>query len=154
MSITAPDTSANMSIARNAKDLVTSIAQGGLTRSYGYNSNYYLTSVVNPETGTTTYGRDAAGNMTSRTVGASGTSTYTYDGQNRLTAVTYPGTTPSVTQTYSKTHKLKSVVSTAASRSYVYDANDNLISESVVIDGLTLTTGYGYNAIDQLASVT
>lgn len=154
MSITAPDTTANMSIARNTKDLVTSMSQGGLTRSYGYNSNYYLTSVTNPETGTTTYGRDAAGNMTSRTVGTSGTSTYTYDGQNRLTAVTYPGTTPSVTKTYSKTHKLKSVVSSAASRSYVYDANDNLTSESVVVDGNTLTTGYGYNTLDQLASVT
>lgn len=154
MSITAPDASANVSIARNAKDLVTSIVQGGMTRSYGYNSNYYLTSVTNPETGTTTYGRDAAGNMTSRVVGASGTGNYTYDGQNRLTAVTYPGTTPSVTKTYSKTHKLKTVVSSAASRSYVYDANDNLTSESVVADGITLTTGYGYNTLDQLASVT
>lgn len=154
MSITAPDTSANMSIARNNKDLVTSMSQGGFTRSYGYNSNYYLTSVTNPETGTTTYGRDAAGNMTSRTVGSSGASTYTYDGQNRLTAVTYPGATPSVTKTYSKTHKLKSVASSAASRSYVYDANDNLTSESVVVDGITLTTGYSYNTLDQLASVT
>lgn len=154
MSITAPDTSANVSITRNTKGLVTSIVQGGMTRSYGYNSNYYLTSVTNPETGTTTYSRDAAGNMTSRSVGTSGTSTYTYDGQNRLTAVTYPGTTPSVTKTYSKTHKLKTVVSSAASRSYVYDANDNLTSESVVADGITLTTGYGYNTLDQLASIT
>lgn len=147
-------TNAAVSIGRNFLGLATSLTQAGLTRSYGYNSNYYLTSVTNPETGTTTYGRDAAGNMTSRTVGTSGTSTYTYDGQNRLTAVTYPGTTPSVTKTYSKTHKLKSVVSSAASRSYVYDANDNLTSESVVVDGNTLTTGYGYNTLDQLASVT
>lgn len=154
MSITAPETTANMSIARNAKDLVTSVSQGGLTRNYGYNSNYYLTSVSNPETGTTTFGRDAAGNMISRAVGVSGTSTYTYDGQNRLTVVTYPGTTPSVTTTYSKTHKLKTVVSSAASRSYVYDANDNLTSESVVVDGVTLSTGYGYNTLDQLVSVT
>lgn len=154
MSITAPVTAANVTIGRNSKDLVTSVKQGALTRSYGYNSNYYLTSVTNPETGKTTYGRDAAGNMTSRTVGTSGTSTYTYDGQNRLTAVTYPGTTPSVTQTYSKTHKLKTVVSSVANRSYVYDANDNLSSESVVVDGITLTTGYGYNTLDQLASVT
>ncbi|MGB4066208.1 MAG: hypothetical protein WBK19_20465 [Azonexus sp.] len=154
MSITAPDTSANVAIGRNSKGLVTSITQGGLTRSYGYNANYYLTSVTNPETGTTTYGRDAAGNMTTRAIGTSGTSAYTYDGQNRLTAVTYPGTTPSVAQTYSKTHKLKTVVSTASSRSYIYDANDNLTSESIVIDGITLTTGYGYNTLDQLASVT
>ncbi|WP_221227833.1 RHS repeat domain-containing protein [Rhodocyclus tenuis] len=154
MSITAPDTTANVTIARNTKDLVTSVVQGGLTRKYAYNANYYLTSVTNPETGTTTYGRDVAGNMTSRTVGASGTSSYTYDRQNRLTAVTYPGTTPSVAQTYSKTHKLKSVVSSVASRSYTYDANDNLTGESIVVDGITLTTGYAYNGKDQLSSIT
>ncbi|MGB4066211.1 MAG: hypothetical protein WBK19_20480 [Azonexus sp.] len=153
--ITPPaGTNAALSLGRNFLGLVTSMTQGGLTRTYGYNTNFYLTSVTNPETGSTTYGRDAAGNMTSRAVGTSGTSTYTYDGQNRLTAVVYPGTTPSVANTYSKTHKLKSVVSSAAGRSYVYDANDNLTSESVVVDGYTLTTGYGYNALDQMASIT
>src|SRR5690606_20356009 len=103
--------SANVSIGRNARGLIDSVTQGGLTRSYGYNSNYYLTSVTNPETGTTTYGRDDAGNMTSRSVGNSGTTSYGYDEQNRMTSAVYPGTTPSVTQTYSKTHKLKSVTS-------------------------------------------
>lgn len=154
MRITAPDATANVSIARNTKGLVTSVTQGGLTRGYSYNANYYLTSVTNPETGTTTYGRDAAGNMTSRTVGSSGATTYTYDGQNRLTAVTYPGATPAVTQTYSKTHKLKTITSTAATRSYTYDANDNLLAESVTVDGITLSSAYAYNGNDQLTSVT
>lgn len=153
MGITAPVSSASVSISRNSKGLVTSVTQAGLTRSYGYNSNYYLTSVINPETGTTTYGRDAAGNMTSRTVGASGTTSYGYDGQNRLVSTTYPGS-GSISQTYSKTHKLKTVTSTAASRSYGYDANDNLTSESVTAGGVTLAATYAYNSRDQLSSIT
>lgn len=154
MSVAAADSSANYSIGRNTKDLITSIAQGGLTRSYGYNGNYYLTSVINPETGTTTYGRDPAGNMTSRSVGSSGTTTYGYDGQNRLISISYPGSTPSVSQTYTKTHKLKTSASSVASRTYSYDNNDNLQSESVAVDGYTLTTSYGYNGNDQLTSIT
>jgi YD repeat-containing protein len=65
MQIVAPESGANITITRNTKDLVTSVAQAGVTRSYGYDVNYHLTSVTNPETGVTAYGRDAAGNKTS-----------------------------------------------------------------------------------------
>jgi YD repeat-containing protein len=154
MGISAAESSASISIARNSKDLITSVSQGGLTRSYGYNSNYYLSSVINPETGSTSYGRDAAGNMTSRAVGASGSSIYTYDGQNRLTSVTYPGATPSVSNTYNKTHKLLTANSTTGNRSFSYDANGNLIAESLSVDGQVFTASYGYNSLDQLSSTT
>ncbi|QKT05036.1 RHS repeat protein [Ectothiorhodospiraceae bacterium 2226] len=152
--VTTPDTAASLNLTRNVRDLVTSVSQGGTSRSFGYNANYYLTSETHPETGATTYGRDAAGNMTSRSVGASGTTTYSYDGQNRLTSVTYPGATPSVTYAYSRTHKLRTITSSAATRTYGYDPNDNLISESLSVDGLVLTAGYTYNANDQLSSIT
>jgi len=154
MGIAAPDSSANISISRNSHDLVTSLTQAGLTRSYGYNSNYYLTFVSNPETGTTSYGRDAAGNMTSRSVGSSGTTYYSYDGQNRLVTVNYPGATPSVTNSYSRTHKLLSANSSTGNRSFAYDANDNLTSESLLVDGVTFTASYTYNNLDQLSSIT
>jgi YD repeat-containing protein len=154
MSISAPEASANVSLIRNSRDLVTSATQAGLTRGYGYNANYFLTSVSNPETGTTTYGRDAAGNMTTRVVGASGTTNYAYDGQNRLTSVTYPGVTPGVTNTYNNTHKLLSSNSSGGSRSFAYDANGNLTLESLMVDGITFNTGYAYNNRDQLSSIT
>jgi len=154
MGVTAPDAAANVALARNSRDLVTSVSQAGITRSYGYNSNYYLTSITNPETGTTSYGRDAAGNMTSRAVGASGTTTYAYDGQNRLTSVTYPGTTPPVINTYNKTHKLLTANASTGNRNFAYDANGNLTSESLVVDGLTFTTSYVYNSLDQLSAIT
>ncbi len=154
MWITAPDSTANVTLGRNGKDLVTSVGQGGFARLYDYDSRGYLTSVVNPETGTTIYGRDAAGNMTSRAVGSSGATIYGYDFQNRLAGVTYPGSTPVVTKTYSRTHKLKSVVSSVASRTYGYDNNDNLTSEAVGIDGLSLGVVYTYNGNDQLSAIT
>jgi len=154
MSIAAPESSASISIARNSRDLLTSVTQAGWTRSYDYNSNSYLTSVTNPETGTTTYGRDAAGNMTSRSVGSSGATTYSYDNQNRLTSVAYPGGTPSVTNTYNKTHKLLAASSSTGARGFDYDANGNLTSESLVVDGLTFIASYSYNSNDQLSSIT
>ncbi|MTW02263.1 RHS repeat protein [Duganella ginsengisoli] len=154
MAITTPEPAANVSIVRNSADLITSVTQGGVTRTYTYNANQYLTGVTNPETGATVMGRDIAGNMTSRQVGTSGTTTFAYDGQNRLQSITYPDSTPSVTKTYSKTGKLKSVTTSAAARSYVYDANDNLVSETQTVDGVAMTVGYGYNTVDQLSSIT
>ncbi|MBA2674407.1 MAG: RHS repeat protein [Ramlibacter sp.] len=154
MGIASPVSAANLSMARNSRDLVTSITQAGITRTYGYNGSYYLTSVTNPETGNTTYGRDSAGNMTSRTVGSSGLTTFGYDGQNRLASVTYPGSTPAVTQSYTRTSKLQSVTTSAVSRNYSYDANDNLTNESMTINGITLAATYGYNTLDQLSSIT
>lgn len=154
MNVAAPEPSASIAIMRNESDLVSTVTQDGITRSYNYNSNHYLTSVINPETGTTTYGRDAAGNMTTRSVGGAGNTYYTYDGQNRLTAVTYPGRTPAVTKSYSKTHRIRSVVSAVASRAYLYDDNDNLTSETSTVDGLVFGLGYTYNGNDQLTSIT
>ena len=153
MSIAASDTSANLTIERNARDQVTTVTQGGFTRTYGYDSRGFLTSVVNPETGTTIYGRDDADNMTSRKVDASATATFGYDGQNRMASAVYPGA-DSVTKTYSFTSKLATVTSSSATRVYGYDANDNLKTESLTIDGLLFTLAYDYNLNDQLNSLT
>lgn len=155
MGITAPVSAASVSIERNGRGLVTSVTQAGITRQFGYNSRYYLTSTVHPEVGTTTYGRDDAGNMTSKQVGSSGTTIYEYDGRNRLWRVTYPNGSPSmVTNTYTRTDKLKSVTNAVATRRYDYDANDNVTFEAVTVDGLELIANYGYSEADQLATIT
>lgn len=155
MSIASPVPAANVAIARNGRDLVTSATQAGLTRSFGYDTRYYLTSTVQPEVGTTVYGRDQAGNMTSKQVGSSGVSTFEYDARNRLWRSTYSNNLPSqVTKTYWRTDKLRAVVNAAATRSYDYDQNQNLTGETLVVDGLTMAATYGYNNRDQLASIT
>ncbi|MDR1229077.1 MAG: hypothetical protein LBK55_08715 [Azoarcus sp.] len=154
MAITAPVSAASVTITRNSADLITQITQGGYARSYGYDSRYYLTSVTNPETGATTYGRDDAGNMSSRTIGGQ-TTRHAYDGQNRPIETLYPDGLKA-TQTYTKTNKLKTVDGTPGVRRrlFEYDVNDNLLSESLVVDTNTLTTRYSYTANDHLASVT
>lgn len=154
MSIISPDITANLTLARNSRDLVTSATQGGFTRTYGYNSNYYLTSINNPETGLTVIGRDIAGNQTSRGTGLSAVATYTYDGKNRLVNTNYPSDTPSTTNTYNKNGRLLTSNSAIANKSYSYDANSNLLTEKIDVDGLSFSTTYTYNALDQLSSVT
>ncbi|MBS0433473.1 MAG: RHS repeat-associated core domain-containing protein [Proteobacteria bacterium] len=154
MNIAAPVAAASVSIARNGRGLVTSATQSGVTRQFNYNTSYFLTSTVQPEVGTTTYGRDAVGNMTTKQVGSSGTTTFDYDGRNRLWRVTYPGGSPSqVTNVYWRTDKLRTVTNAVATRTYGYDSNQNLTTESLVVDGLTLAATYNYNANDQLASI-
>lgn len=160
MGISAPVSvsSASIALTRNARDLVTSVTQGSLprtyTRTYGYNDNYYLTSITNPETGVTKYGRDAEGNMTTRQVGESGVTTYAYDGQNRLSSVVYPGTTNGITYSYNKTGKLVSAKRYNGDRDFSYDANNNITSETLSGRGQQFKVEYTYDGNDKLASIT
>src|SRR4029450_410903 len=73
--------------------------------------------------------------------------------QNRLVSATYPGSTP-VIKTWTTTNRLASVSASTATRTYGYVGNDNLVAESLSLDGLKFTLSYGYNANDQLQSLT
>lgn len=154
MAIAAPVTAASITMTRNLVDMLTGVTQNGKTRSYGYSTSLFVTSITNPETGVTTFGRDAVGNMTTRKVGASNTVTYGYDGLNRLTTINYPAGTPSVTQTWTDTGKLKTISSSAAARVYTYDPNDNLTAESLTVDGKTFNVGYGVDDLDHINTIT
>jgi hypothetical protein len=140
--------------SRNLLGLPTSISQGGVSRSYSYNSSNFLVSENNPETGTTSYGRDAVGNMTSRSVGGSGTTNFSYDGLNRLTAINYPGSAPDVSLQYDDNSNLTLVDNGVARRSMTYDANDNLRTERLTVNGQIFNTAYAYNSLDHLTSIT
>jgi len=154
MNIAAPIASASVAIQRNSRGLVTSATQAGITRTFGYDSRHYLTSATHPEVGTVTFGRDDAGNMTSKRVGTSGTTQYEYDGRNRLWRVTYPGGSPSqVVNRYGRTDKLLSVDNAVARRTYAYDANENLTHETLVVDGLTMAAAYQHDGNDRLDSI-
>ncbi|HQR71316.1 MAG TPA: RHS repeat-associated core domain-containing protein [Burkholderiaceae bacterium] len=154
LNVTAPVTAANVAITRNLLDQPTAVTQNSKTRTYGYDSHFFLTTISNPETGTTTLGRDAVGNLASRAVGSSATVTYGYDGLNRLISITYPAGTPSVTQTWTNTGKLSTVASSVASRAYSYDPNDNLIGEYLTVDGLTFSVAYGIDSLDHVDTIT
>ncbi|WP_338001185.1 RHS repeat protein [Pseudomonas brassicae] len=154
IAVAAPDASASLVLTRDSRDQISTVTQGGFTRSYTYSSAGYLVSISNPETGVTLYGRDIAGNMITRTVGASGTTRYTYDGQNRLRSTVYADNTPAISNTYDKTGKLLTSAAAGGNRSFAYDAAGNLIQETLALDGKTFTAMYAYNGLNQLSSIT
>ena len=158
MKIDAPEPAASVVMTRNGLGKLTAATQDGRTRTYGYDTRYFLTSTTEPEVGQTIYGRDAVGNMTSRQVGSSPTTNFTYDGRNRLVTTTYPSGTPhvapNVTRTYYKDDKLKSVDNTVTRRDFVYNANKSLTQETLTINGSAFVTAYAYDANDALNVMT
>ena len=90
--------------------------------------------------------------MTSRRVGNL-TTTFTYDGLNRLTNIAYPSS-GLVTITYLGNGRTASVTNSHATRTYSYDGNANLTSETLTVGGQTFTTTYTYNANDAPATIT
>ncbi|OGB19419.1 MAG: hypothetical protein A2W72_22125 [Burkholderiales bacterium RIFCSPLOWO2_12_67_14] len=151
--------SADMS--RNVQGQLTRVEQGGAVRSYGYDPRFYLVSSTEPESGTTVYGRDAVGNLTSLKVGALPETTFLLDGRNRVTEVHYPDSentavsrAPDVTKTYYPNDLLKSVASGGAMRQYTYDLGDKLLQESLTVDDKAYALDYAYNDNEALASLT
>ncbi len=155
MGIEAPDQNANVTITRNGVGQMLSVSQSGVTRSFHYNANYFMDSSTEPETGTTVFGRDEVGNMSSRQVGNSAATGFGYDGLNRLKTTTYPSGTSSVTRNYYKDDKLQWVDNTVSRRAFEYDGNKNLTQETLTIAGVNqpFVTHYGYSANDALASI-
>jgi YD repeat-containing protein len=142
----------NIAIARDALGNIRSVTQGSFTRTYTYNSSYFLTNINDPETGDTSFGRDSVGNMTSMTVGGRTTS-YAYDGMNRLITISHPdGERTDIT--YFGDGRARQVKNSKATTDYEYDANRNLTKETLKVDALTFITQYAYSSIDALSSIT
>jgi YD repeat-containing protein len=153
MQIAAPDPAANVAITRNGLGQPLAITQAGTTRSNVYDTRYFLTQTLNPEIGTTLYGRDEVGNMVSRKVASSGTTNYAYDGRNRLVSIQYPAGTPSVTKSYFRDDLLRSVDNGVSLRDYLYSPNKSLTRETLAVGATTLAVDYAYDANDALQSM-
>jgi len=148
-------------MARDLLGQLTSVTLGGKTRSYGYDSRYFLTSRTDPETGTTLFGRDAIGNMLSQSTNGQSATTYGYDSRNRLASVTYPlsedGNVPKaedVQYSYDHNDLLTSIVKGSVQRHFAYDAGDKLVQEQWKIGNATYSASYGFSANEALASIT
>lgn len=150
--ISTPESGTDIAIDRNARDLIQSVSQGGVTRTNTYYSNYYLRSESHPEVGTIVYDRDAAGNMTSRTVGGR-TTRFSYDGQNRLVLVTPPSGSTQKSFAYNKRSLMTSGNTGNTARNYGYSPNGTLATDSLTVGGWSTTLSYTYNANDHLHSV-
>ncbi len=154
MRIDAPE-SVSTVFNRNILGQMTSVIQGGVSRSYTYyGTNNYLRYIDEPETGRTTFGRDAVGNMTSRKVGSSSTTAYTYDDLNRLDTINYPLGMPDVSFTYDKNDNVETVDNGISKWTYTYDSNDNLETETLTVNAQSFRIEYDYTGLDYLTTIT
>ncbi|MEU7059004.1 FG-GAP-like repeat-containing protein [Streptomyces sp. NPDC046197] len=132
----------------------------GNVTSYGYNAAGQLTSVKDAQGHTTSYTYDPAGNVLTSTDPAGKVTTNTYDAAGDLTSVTDPlGDT--TTYTYDKNGQLLSTVpprgnisgadKAAYTTSYAYDAGGN---RTKVTDPSGAVTTTAYDALNRVVSVT
>jgi RHS repeat-associated protein len=112
-----------------------------------------------PESGTTTFGYDSAGRLTTKTDARNITTTTSYDNINRVTSKSYSDGTPTVTLGYDAngfTRLKTSMTDGLGNVTYAYDNMDRPTQESRTLSGVsgTFTTGYGYNIKGDLTSMT
>jgi len=181
-SITAPDSEVT-TIHRDVFGKPTSIVRNGSpshTRSFAYNSFQELCGRTEPETGTTMFGYDGAGNLAWSVPGLPSTGgcytatqaqnsgrmvSRTYDGRNRLTAITYPDGFSNTTYQYAPDGAL--LVQSVANgnfpvtTAYSYDERRLLTSETLCFsmppcpsNVPTFVLGYGYDANGHLNATT
>lgn len=182
VSITAPEGEIT-TIDRDVFGKPTSIARAGSPsqpRSFAYNAYQQLCGRTEPETGTTMYGYDGAGNLKWNVPGLPSTAgcytdnqaqnsgrmvSRTYDGRNRLTGITYPDGLSTTTYQYAPDGAL--LVQSVANDSfpvttyYSYDERRLLTSEKLCFsappcasNAPTFVLGYGYDANGHLSSTT
>ena len=146
-------------------DNLTTVTQGAQTRTFVYSSLSRLRSATNPESGTTHYCYDDAGNLKTRTdarvvlpsnayaaghlicpaTAARATAIYAYDALHRPRTVDYSDTTPDVAYVYhtsagtsgtANIGRLKSITTTSAIALYSsYDTLGRVTSMSQTIAG-------------------
>ncbi len=166
LQINAPD-GASTTIARDVFGKPLSLTRGGVTRSYGYNANQELCRSEEPETGTTLYAYDAAGNLSASSAGLpAGTAcgstntrtvTRSYDARNRLQTLSFPDGNGNQSWTYTA-DGLPSTVTTSNSgnsvtNTYAYNKRRLLTGEAMTADALQgWSIGYTYNALAQVIS--
>jgi YD repeat-containing protein len=161
VSIQPQEANTTLTIARNAIGLVTSVTQNGVVRSYHYESSRpkILSSLVEPETGTTNFQNDALGRVQSQWMGSNTTqkTQYTYDGLGRLIGIDYPetaGMASSDTQyEYNQNDDVISSTLGNTKRTYGYDDNENLDWEALSVDSLKFEIDYAYNSRDHLSKI-
>ena len=139
---------------------LTSATQDGQTQSWTYDSQYRVCAHRTPETATTRYAYDAKGQVTQyaegQASGCGGAATGTaimqsYDSLGQMTARTYgDGVTPNVAFTYDDNGNLTAINRGsgpgAVNWAYAYDGADQLISETLSLDGRTYAMRYSHDA--------
>ena len=142
------------SYAYDPLDNLTTVTQGVQTRAFVYSSLSRLRSASNPESGTTRYAYDDAGNLQTRTDARGVAASFTYDGLQRILTTNYaippdptpetpndwPAPTRGVAYAYHTSGspnigQLQSIFSDAAKAIYGYDELGRVVSQAQTIAG-------------------
>ncbi|MEM7005219.1 MAG: RHS repeat-associated core domain-containing protein, partial [Pseudomonadota bacterium] len=128
--------------------------QSGITQTWAYDNRLRLQSHYTPEQGCWIYGYNNANERTSIAHGpnsncaaSNGSTTISsYDLRGRLTNINYPSGTTDVAMTYDANGNILTNVRGPASWTYTWDENDQLLTETLRIDGKTFAMGHTYNS--------
>ncbi|MFT4046983.1 MAG: RHS repeat-associated core domain-containing protein [Solimonas sp.] len=151
-------------ISRDVLGKILSITQGNVTRSFLYNSNALPCLRSDPESGSTLWGYDAAGQLRWEAKGQtsttclsskpSGATAFTYDALGRKIHDDYSGTADDVAYGYDGANNLISVSNASSSWAYSYDKRNLLESSQATIDGNTFLFTQTYDSIGHISSQT
>jgi len=134
-------------------------ANGNLTH-YGYDAAGRVNQVASPDAGTSGYQYFPEGSLSTRTDAKNVTATYSYDDASRLTGISYPDASRNVTFAYDNLSvsygkgRLTNMTDPSGTTTYRYDAMGRIVQEDRTVLGVSYSTGYGYDAVGNLATVT
>ncbi|UBB24917.1 hypothetical protein LAG73_16525 [Pseudoxanthomonas japonensis] len=147
-----------------------------VTRRFTYNSAQELCKIIEPETGTTVYGYDGAGNLAHSAMGLRGfgdaascsgkggwlqvksrAAMRNYDARNRVKTLVFPDGRGNTTHTYTPDGLLASTAvdndgTNVVTTSYGYNRRRLPTSERMQWGGINWGIGYGYDTLGHLAS--
>ncbi|WP_285402374.1 RHS repeat-associated core domain-containing protein [Luteibacter sp. ME-Dv--P-043b] len=163
------DTSANAQTVSSfdASDNLEAVSDpSSLNTLYDHNGLGDLTGIHSPDTGTTTFTVDAAGNRLTRTDAKGVVTTYTYDALNRPLSASYSDATLNVAYHYDEANTvtacaasapighLTRIVEQGVTTTYCYDKRGNVIQKKQAQGAVTDTLGYTYTAANRLLTET
>ena len=134
-----------------------------MSRPTTYDGLGNITQISSPDTLTSTFKFDSAGNLTKATDARAVVTNYTYDALDRMLTRTYPvDSTLNVSITYDSAaagyHNaighIASLTDQVGSLSRSYDERGNITFDSRTLNGQTYKTGYTYESAGRLSSIT
>ncbi len=149
MAVVEPEDTSTV-IARDLLGNVISLTQNGITRTYTYDSRYFLSEENNPETGLTEYAYDGVGNLLQKRINGEGITNYTYDDSNRLISVAHPALNyvTNLSQANAQPVRVESLSGCQSPcrletqqqiDNILYDENSNVIKKSRLLDVDSIT---------------
>jgi RHS repeat-associated protein len=132
---------------------LTQVNQLSQTRTFAYSSLGRLLSATNPESGTTSYSYYDSGDLYTKEDARLITTTMTYDPLHRILTKSYSDGTPSATYAYylsgsassPNIGQLKSVSSSVASATYLYNQFGEVTTSTHTVNGFSGSPTFVYN---------